>query len=64
MTKKENTHLTTDIYYKATDSIQYLPYTPSHPKQTKNNIPYNLARRICMIIETQDVRKQRLYDLK
>ena len=38
--------------------------TSSHPRHTKNNIPYNLARRICMIIENQDIRKQRLQDLK
>ena len=64
MIRKDNTHLTTDIYYKPTDSFQYLPYTYSHPRHTKNNIPYNLARRICMIVENQDIRKRRLHDLK
>ena len=64
MIRKDDTHLTTDIYYKPTDSFQYLPYTSSHPRHTKNNIPYNLARRICMIVENQDKRKRRLYDLK
>ena len=39
MIRKDNTHLTTDIYYKPTDSFQYLPYTSSHPRHTKNNIP-------------------------
>ena len=64
MIRKDNTHLTTDIYYKPTDSFQYLPYTSSHPRHTKNNIPYNLARRICMIVEDQGIRKRRLQDLK
>ena len=64
MIRKDNTHLTTDIYYKPTDSFQYLPYTSSHPRHTKNNIPYNLARRICMIVENQDIKKRRLQDLK
>ncbi|CAH3178618.1 unnamed protein product, partial [Porites evermanni] len=64
MIRKDKTHLTTDIYYKPTDSFQYLPYTSSHPRHTKNNIPYNLARRICMIVENQDIRKRRLDDLK
>ncbi|CAH3037813.1 unnamed protein product [Porites lobata] len=64
MIRKDKTHLTTDIYYKPTDSSQYLPYTSSHPRHTKNNIPYNLARRICMIVENQDIRKRRLDDLK
>ena len=64
MIRKDNPHLTTDIYYKPTDSFQYLPYTSSHPRHTKNNIPYNLARRICMIIDNQEIRKRRLHDLK
>ena len=46
MIGKDNTHLTTDVYCKPTDSFQYLPYTSSHPRHTKNNIPYNLARGI------------------
>ena len=64
MVKKEGTRLTTDIYYKPTDSFQYLPYTSSHPRHTKNNIPYNLARRICMIIENREKREQSLQELK
>ncbi|CAH3036372.1 unnamed protein product [Pocillopora meandrina] len=64
MIRKDNTHLTTDIYYKLMDSFQYLPSTSSHPRHIKNNIPYNLARRICLIVEDQDIRKHRLHDLK
>ncbi|RMX48348.1 hypothetical protein pdam_00011136 [Pocillopora damicornis] len=64
MIRKDNTHLTTDIYYKLMDSVQYLPSTSSHPRHIKNNIPYNLARRICLIVEDQDIRKYRLHDLK
>ena len=63
MIRKDNTHPTTDIRYKPT-AFQYLPYTSSHPRHTKNNIPYNLARRICMIVENQDIRKRRFHDLK
>ena len=40
----------TDIYYKPTDSKQYLLYTSCHPKRTRNSIPYNLARRLRLII--------------
>ena len=64
MVKKEGTRLTSDIYYKPTDSFQYLPYTSSHPRHTKNNTPYNLARRICMIIENREKREQCLHELK
>ena len=56
MIRKDNPHLTSHIYYKPTDSLQYLPYTSSHPRHAKNNIPYNLARKICMIIENQEIR--------
>ena len=64
MVKKEGTRLTTDIYYKPTDSFKYLPYTSSNPRHTKNNIPYNLALRICMIIQNREKREQRLQELK
>lgn len=37
----------TDIYYILTDTKQYLVYDSCHPKHIKNNIPYNLARRLC-----------------
>ena len=64
MIRKDKTHLTTDIYYKPTDSFQYLPYSSSHPRHTKDNIPCSLPRRIYMIVENQDIRKRRLDDLK
>ena len=64
MMRKDKTHLTTDIYYKPTDSFQYSPYTSSHPRHPKNNIRYNLARRTCMIVEKQDIKKRSLDDLK
>ncbi|XP_059827357.1 divergent protein kinase domain 1C isoform X2 [Hypanus sabinus] len=34
--------LSTDIFYKPTDSHNYLDYTSSHPAQCKNVIPYSL----------------------
>ena len=64
MITKYNTHLTIDNYYKPTDSFQHLPYTSSYPRHTKNKMPYNLARRICMIVENEDIRKRGLHDLK
>ena len=38
--------ISTDIFYKPTDTKQYLMYTSCQPKHTKNNIPFNLAREI------------------
>ena len=56
--------LSTDIYYKPTDTKQYLTYKSCHPKHTKNNIPYNLARRICSIVSEESNREKRLCELK
>ena len=61
---KNETTIETDIYFKPTDSKQYLLYTSCHPKHTKNNIPYNLARRICTIVSNTQTRDQRLDELR
>ena len=51
----ENGKLQTIIYYKPTDSKQYLLYKSCHPKHTRNSIPYNLARRLKMIISEDNL---------
>ena len=61
---KENGQLQTDIYYKPTDSKQYLLYTSCHPKHTRNSIPYNLARKLKMIISENNTLLVRLEELK
>ena len=61
---KKETMIETDIYFKPTDSKQYLLFTSCHPKHTRTNIPYNLARRICTIVSNTDTRDKRLYELK
>ena len=53
-----------DIYYKETDTHQYLPFNSCHPRHIKTNIPYNQARRICTIVEDPRTRKQRLHELR
>ena len=58
-----NNCVTTDIYYKATDSHQYLQFNSCHPRHTKNNIPYSQAIRLCTIIDDPHVRDQRLADM-
>ena len=60
----EDGKLHTDIYYKPTDSKQYLLYTSCHPKHTRNSIPYNLARRLRMIISDENTLLTRLEELK
>ena len=46
---KNGDRITTDVFYK-TYTKQYLMFDSCHPRHTRNNIPYNSARRICTII--------------
>ena len=64
LVKKWNTRITTDIYYKVTDTHQYLHFDSCHPHQTKTSIPYNIVRRICTIVSEKDTRDIRLNELK
>ncbi len=64
MVKRDGTRITTDLFYKPTDSKLYLDFHSCHPRNTKINVPYNLARRICTIcLDTED-RDFRLQELK
>lgn len=55
--------ITTDIYRKETDSQDYLSFHSCHPRHTKLNIPYNLARRIRTIVDDQNIEQKRLDEL-
>ena len=54
----------TDIYYKPTDTKQYLDYNSCHPRHIRRNVPSNLARRICTIVENESLRHERLEELE
>ena len=54
----------TDIYYKETDSKQYLLFSSCHPRHTEVNIPYNLARRLRTIISEEQVLEIRMKELR
>ena len=43
LVKRVGTKIETDIYYKPTDSKQYLLFNSCHPKHIKTSIPYSLA---------------------
>ena len=51
--KSTRNSVKTDIYYKPTNTHDYLPYDSAHPDYTKNNILYNLAKRILYLILTK-----------
>ena len=57
-----NKTLVFDIYYKPTNSFNYLTYSSCHPSHTKNNIALSLAKQIINI--GTDNRETRLSELK
>ena len=60
----KNNKIVTDIYYKLTDTFQFLPFTSCHPKHIKKNVLYNLARSICTIVDGKDTLDSGIVDLK
>ncbi len=54
----------TDIYYKPTDSKQYLLFDSCHPRHTKTSIPFSLARRLKTIISDDNILQKRFGELQ
>ena len=52
-----------DIYNKPTYSKRYVPFKSNHPRSRLRNIPFCLARRICIIFE-ENTKLKRLSELK
>lgn len=63
LVKKDGTYISTDIFFKQTDSKQYLNFKSCHPKHTKVNIPFSLARRICTIVSDSSLLRERLIEM-
>ena len=61
---KEGNKIWMDIYSKPTDSKRYVSFDSCHPKHCLKNIPFCLARRICMIVERDEIKNERLQELK
>ena len=51
----EENSVETDIYYKPTNTHDYLPYNSAHLDHTKNNIHYNLAKRITVFVSNPEI---------
>ena len=49
MINKEGKTIFMDIYSKPTDSKRYFSFKSNHPEHCLKNMPFSLARRICMI---------------
>ena len=56
--------VSTDVFYKETNSHDYLNYTSHHPTHVKNNIPYVLAKRIIVFTSCGELVEEHLYDLR
>ena len=54
----------TDIYYKETNSHDYLKFDSHHPKHEKENIPFNLAKRIIVFCSDYNKEQIRLHKLR
>jgi hypothetical protein len=61
---KQGRKIITDLYYKKTDSHQYILINSCHPLHVKRNIPFNMARRVCTIVIEETRRNNRLQELK
>ena len=57
-------NITTDIYYKETNTHYYLDYYSHHPLHVKNNIPYTLAKKIIIFTSNGEQENIRLAELK
>lgn len=54
----------TEIFYKETNTHDYLHYDSHHPHHIKNNIPYTLAKRIMIFTSNPEKEELRLTELK
>ena len=52
------------VWNKPTYSKRYVPITSSHPRHCLTNIPFSLARRICIIVENENVKVKLFKELK
>ena len=52
---KTETGFMTEIHQKETDGGAYLPFMSSHPRHTKTNIPFCLARRVRALTDDDEV---------
>ena len=52
-----------DIYNKPADSKRYVTFTSSHSRHCLTNVTFSLARRICTIVENENVKEKRFKEL-
>ena len=61
---KEEKKVFMEIYSKPTDSKRYVSFKSNHSMHCLKNIPFSLARRICMIVEKDSLKEIKLKEIK
>ena len=64
LVKLNDGRISTDIYFKPTDTHLYLNFKSCHPKHTKVNIPFCLALRVVTIVSDKSQQGDHLDQLK
>ena len=64
MTSKSGTKIWMDIYNKPAYSKRHVPFRSNHPRHCLTNILFSFARRICTIVENENVKEKRFKELK
>ena len=54
----------TDVHYKLTNAHKYFNFHSFHPQHCKDNIPYNLAKRIIVFVSNSEKMEYRLQELE
>ena len=58
--KSEDGTISTDIFYKTTNTHRYLDFRSCHKHHVKINVPFNLSRKLCLIVSDKDCLDHRL----
>ena len=61
---KTKTGFKTEIFNKLTDSDTYLPFTSSHPRHCRENIPFGLARSVRALTDDNETVVLKLEELR
>ena len=61
---RDDNVIETDVYYKKTNAHDYLNFKSDHPQHIKNNVPYNLAKRIIVFVSDPIKIENRLEELR
>jgi hypothetical protein len=61
---RQNGIIERDIYYKITNTHDYVHYDSFHAKHVLDNVPYNLAKKIIVFVSDENKMESRLQELK